>query len=177
MQDSTSSLVRRLVPQPLTATAFAPFGVVVELPEPQAGIAQRAINSGTTQRHDLLPDMQLTAEGGVPMLAIFRAQPRSFPMPITEMERHALGSQTFIPLGGHRFVVVVAPVGKAPQAGDLRAFITNGHQGITLAPGVWHHPLMAVEGGDFDVIERAAAQVDCDIVAVSPAAEVGGIGR
>ncbi|WP_338138203.1 ureidoglycolate lyase [Comamonas aquatica] len=38
-----------------------------------------------------------------------------------------------------------------------------------LAPGTWHHALLAVEGGDFVVIERRAAQVDCDICAVEMA--------
>lgn len=42
------------------------------------------------------------------MLALFRAQARTFPLNIGEMERHTLGSQTFIPLGTQRFVLVVA---------------------------------------------------------------------
>ena len=97
------------------------------------------------------------------MLALFSAQARRFPLDVTELERHALGSQTFVPLGTQRFVVVVARPGPAPQADDLQAFVTDGRQGVVLAPGTWHHALLAVEGGDFVVVERRAAVVDCDV--------------
>lgn len=147
--------------QPLTPQAFAPFGTVIAIDGQANDVPQRSINGGTTQRFDLLADMQLTADGGVPALAIFRAQARQFPLPITELERHAQGSQTFVPLGTQRFVVVVASAGEVPQAQDLHVFITNGHQGVVLAPGTWHHALLAVEDGDFVVVERIAREVDC----------------
>lgn len=149
-----------LVAQPLTSTAFAPFGTVIEAPADGG----RLINIGNARRFDLLGDLQLDADGGRPMLALFRAQARSFPHEVSEMERHALGSQTFVPLGERRFVIVVARAGDAPaSASDLAAFITDGHQGVVLAPGTWHHALLAVDAGDFVVIERAAGAVDCDV--------------
>ena len=158
--NAESPIAAPLVAQPLTSTAFAPFGTVIEAP---AG-GGRLINSGNARRFDLLGDLQLDADGGRPMLALFRAQARSFPHEVTEMERHALGSQTFVPLGERRFVIVVARAGDAPaSASDLAAFITDGHQGVVLAPGTWHHALLAVDAGDFVVIERAADAVDCDV--------------
>jgi ureidoglycolate lyase len=147
-----------LVPQPLTPDAFATYGSVVQVP---AGAEGHAINGGTSERFDLISDLQLDADGGRPMLAIFRAQARRFPHAVDEMERHALGSQTFVPLGERRFVIVVAPAGAAPSADTLAAFITDGCQGVALAPGTWHHALLAVDAGDFVVLERAAAAVDC----------------
>ncbi|WP_338138195.1 ureidoglycolate lyase [Comamonas aquatica] len=75
------------------------------------------INGGNAMRHELLADLQLTAEGGVPMLVLFSAQARQFPLDVTELERHALGSQTFVPLGTQRFVVVVARPGRPPPGG------------------------------------------------------------
>ena len=153
----------RLVPQALTPAAFAPFGTVLAVEGQPDALPQRSINSGNAQRYDLLADLQLTAAGGVPTVALFRAQARQFPLPITEMERHALGSQTFVPLGTQRCVVVVARGGEAPQAQDLQAFVTNGCQGVVLAPGTWHHALLAVEGGDFVVVERRATEVDCEV--------------
>ena len=147
-----------LHPSPLTAQAFAPFGVVIQHP----GGPGHAINGGSAQRFDLSPDLQLQAADGKAALALFRAQARSFPHRVTTLERHALGSQSFIPLGQRRFVMVVAPVGDAPRVEDVRAFITDGAQGVVLAPGVWHHALLAVDAGDFAVIERAAQAVDCD---------------
>lgn len=155
-----------LTPLPLTPERFAPFGHVVAVDGQTPHITAWPINDGNAMRHELLTDLQVTAEGGVPMLAIFRAQARQFPLRVTDMERHRLGSQTFIPLGTQRFVVVVARAGSAPQAGDLHAFITDGCQGVVLAPGTWHHALLAVEGGDFAVIERKAAEVDCEVCRV-----------
>jgi len=143
---------------PLTAAGFAPFGTVIEAP-PLGGCP---INDGTAQRFELLADLQLTAAGGRPVLSLSRAQPRSFPFSLVEMERHALGSQSFVPLGRRRFVVVVARAGLPPQAAELQAFVTDGLQGVTLAPGTWHHGLLAVDRGDFVVIERRADSADCD---------------
>ncbi len=144
--------------RPLTALAFARYGTVVEAP---AGTGV-AINAGTTERFELVADLQLAAAGGRATLALFRSQARRFPQPLRELERHALGSQTFIPLGQHRFVLVVAPADGTPAAAVLEAFMTDGTQGAVLAPGTWHHSLLAVEGGDFAVIERVAMSVDCD---------------
>ena len=150
-----------LVAQPLTSKTFAPYGTVIAAPAGEG----RPINGGNAQRFDLVDDLQLGASGGRPMLALFRAQARRFPHEVTEMERHALGSQTFVPLGERRFVIVVAPAGEAPTAaGMLAAFVTDGRQGVVLAPGTWHHALLAVDAGDFVVIERAAGvEVDCDV--------------
>lgn len=158
----------RLVAQPLSAEGFAPYGSVVAAPDG----AGRWINGGTTERFDLVDDLHLGADGGRPMLALFRAQARRFPHAVQALERHALGSQTFVPLGERRFVIVVAAAGDAPQAHQLAAFVTDGRQGVTLAPGTWHHALLAVDAGDFVVVERAAASVDCDVCELSAPASV-----
>ncbi len=157
-----------LVPQPLTAAAFAPYGRVLQVPADGAG--GQPINAGTTQRFELLAEAQLTAEAGRPVLSISRAQARQLPMALVEMERHALGSQSFVPLGAaRRLVLVVAPPGPAPRGwSDLAAFVSDGAQGVWLAPGTWHHPLLALDAGDFLVVERRGATVDCDVVALQP---------
>lgn len=148
-----------LIAQALSAEAFAPYGTVVGGPAAGPG---RWINGGTTERFDLVDDLALHAHGGRPTLALYRAQARRFPHPVQDLERHALGSQTFLPLGARRFVLVVARPGAAPGARDLAAFATNGHQGVCLTPGTWHHALLAVDAGDFAVVERRAAAIDCD---------------
>lgn len=168
MNDESPAAALR-VAQPLTSKAFAPYGTVIGVPAGEG----RPINGGNARRFDLLGDLQLHADGGRPMLALFRAQARSFPHEVTEMERHALGSQTFVPLGERRFVIVVARAGDAPVSHrDLAAFVTDGHQGVVLAPGTWHHALLAVDAGDFVVIERAAAAVDCDVCRLQEPARV-----
>ncbi|MGI4779668.1 MAG: ureidoglycolate lyase [Janthinobacterium lividum] len=151
---------------PLTPEAFAPYGTVAGWASAVDG-AGRFINAGTTERFDLIDDLKLDAEGGRAMLAMFRAQARRFPHALVELERHLLGSQTFVPLGARRFVIVVAPAGAAPTARTLAAFVTDGSQGITLSTGTWHHALLAVDGGDFVVVERAGERIDCDTAVLS----------
>ncbi len=152
----------RLIAQPLRAADFAPFGTVIAAD----GLAGRPINGGTTQRFDVLPDLQLTLGGGRPLLALYRASARSFPLPLVEFERHARGSQAFVPLAGARFVVVVARADAPLSAGALRAFAVAGTQGVVLAPGTWHHALLARDAGDFVVLERGALAgepEDCEV--------------
>ena len=147
--------MRTLIAQPLTAAAFAPFGTVVAWP----GDPGRAINQGTSRRADLDRALHLDAQGDRPLLAIYRAEARAFPFEAVTLERHRYGSQTFIPLGSARFVILVAPAGAAPTAASLCAFISDGRQGVSLAPGTWHHGLLAVDAAGFAVIERAAGHL------------------
>lgn len=154
--------MQRLLAQPLLAADFAPFGTVIAAD----GLAGRPINGGTTQRFDVLPDLQLTLGGGRPLLALYRAAARSFPLPLVEFERHARGSQAFVPLAGARFVVVVARADAPLSAESLRAFAVAGTQGVVLAPGTWHHALLARDAGDFVVLERGAPAgepEDCEV--------------
>ena len=49
------------------------------------------------------------------------------------------------------------------EAEDLRAFVTNGRQGINYHRGTWHMPLIALEAGqEFLVIDRAGDSPNCD---------------
>lgn len=156
----TRAAARRLVVQPLAAAAFAPFGTVLVVPPGQRG---RAINGGTAQRFDLVDDLALSADGGRAQLALFRAEPRRFPFTATELECHRLGTQTFVPLTGARYVLLAAPPGLRPDESRLAAFFSDGRQGVTLARGAWHHALLAMDAGDFLVIERAGSVPDCDV--------------
>jgi ureidoglycolate lyase len=65
-------------------------------------------------------------------------------------------------------VLVVARAGPAPtDAAQLAAFVTDGTQGVWLAPGTWHHALLALDAGDFLVIERRGELPDCDTVTLA----------
>lgn len=156
-----------LQPQPLTAAAFASYGRVLQAPAGALAEAE-TINAGTAQRLELVPDARLGAGADRPVIALMRAQARTLPMPLTELERHRLGSQSFVPLGApRRFVVVVARPGPAPtEASHLVAFVSDGTQGVWLAPGTWHHALLALDAGDFLVVERRGELPDCDVVAL-----------
>lgn len=155
---------RLLQPQPLTAAAFAPFGDVVEA-GPQA--RQFAINGGNTTRyHDL---MRIdVADGGHPIVSLFRGQPRVLPFRIAMLERHPLGSQAFVPLHGRPYLVVVAPPGPVPDEQALQLFVARGDQGVNYARGVWHHPLLALQAvSDFLVIDYAGPGPNCDEVTLA----------
>jgi len=150
-----------LNPQPLTPEGFAPYGEVLT----SAGRAGRPINAGSSLRVDLA-DPDLLADGGHPSLSVFRASAARLPCPARVLERHRLGTQTFVPLAGTPYIVVVALGGDAPRADTLAAFLADGTSGITLARGVWHHPLLALADGEFVVLERRGREVDCELAQV-----------
>jgi ureidoglycolate lyase len=158
-----------LIPQALTDAAFAPYGRVLQVPADGRG--GQAINDGTSQRFELVADALLTADGGRPVISISRALARQLPMELVGMERHRLGSQSFVPLGAaRRFVLVVAraDVPAEALAEHLQAFVTDGSQGVMLAPGTWHHGLLALDAGDYLVLERRGDAVDCDLADLAP---------
>lgn len=152
--------------EPLTRSAFAPFGEVIEASD---ALRHYPINAGTTERYHDLARLEAGAEGRL-IVSIFRAQPRALPFAVTMMERHPLSSQAFVPLSGRAYLVVVAPPGAAPTAQTLRLFRAGAGQGINYAPGVWHHPLLALEAvSDFLVLDRSGPGSNCDEVTLHPA--------
>ena len=86
------------------------------------------------------------------------------PLKLTMVERHPLGSQAFVPLKPCKMVVVVAPPGEDVTAGDLRAFVTNGRQGVNYHRGTWHMPLIAFEAGqEFLIVDRGGSEPNCEM--------------
>jgi ureidoglycolate lyase len=151
--------------EPLTASAFAPFGDVID-----AASAQKAyeINQGyTTRFHDLAKIDVHDGDGDV-CVNIFRSTPMRAPITIRLMERHPLGSQAFIPLSGRPFLVVVAPPGQF-ELGRIRAFLAGADQGVNYAKGVWHHFSLALEAeSDFLVIDRRGPGDNLDEITFKP---------
>lgn len=117
----------------------------------------RPVNGGTSRRVDGLTGLDLTASSGAPCLAVFQARARAPAGPWRVLERHRLGTQTFLPLRGVRMLVLVALGDAAPDEATLKAFLVGGGQGITLRAGVWHHGLIALDAGDFVVLKLGRA--------------------
>lgn len=124
-----------LRPRPLTADAFAPFGSLAPAPAP-----------GT--RTEVGPARNLR-DTTVACLRWTLARPGALPLRVGTMERHRFSSQSFIPLGPARWLVLTAPHASAggPDMAHARAFIADGTLAVTYAPDVWHHPLTALDGG------------------------------
>ena len=131
-----------LTVEPLTREAFAPFGEVVEASD---AVRHFTINAGNTERYHDLANIEPGPDGRV-IVSIFRGQPRSLPFTVQMMERHPLASQAFVPMSGKPYLVVVAPAGAPPGVEDLKVFLARGDQGVNYATGVWHHPLLALDG-------------------------------
>ena len=148
-----------LKPQPLTSERFAPYGDVIESVIDQAA----AMNAERFERFDDLCGIDMQ-DGGRVSVSIARCRvATSLPLRIDMVERHPLGSQAFVPLTPCRMVIVVAPPGESVTAGDLRAFVTNGRQGINYHRGTWHMPLIAFDTGrEFLIIDRLGDVPNCD---------------
>lgn len=157
--------MRALPLRPMAAADFAPYGWLA----PAEGAAGRPINEGSSLRIEGGGELQLTADGGAPCLAVFRASPRDPRGPWQLLERHRLGTQTFVPMGGAAYVVLVALGNAAPDESTLAAFAVSGGQAVTLRAGTWHHGLIAPQGGEFVVIERRGAELDCDVARLGTA--------
>jgi ureidoglycolate lyase len=133
--------------EPLTASAFASFGDVLD-----ASGDFRLINAGLCKRHHDRARLDVgDARAGI---SIFNAEPRALPYSFDLIERHPEGSQAFIPMTQHPFLVIVA---EDPSA-KPRAFLSNGAQGINLHRGTWHGVLTPLHApGLFAVVDRIGA--------------------
>ncbi len=160
---SHSVTERALLATAINREDFSPYGWLIDARHVDSQSAGRLINGGSSQRIDDMTEFAFDAEGGKPCLAIFKAAARDPAELWQELERHCLGTQTFIPLNGARYVVLVALGGAQPDMETLKAFVVEGHQGVTLRAGTWHHGLLALEAGDFVVLERSAAVPDCEL--------------
>ncbi|XXY18608.1 ureidoglycolate lyase [Sorangium sp. So ce216] len=135
----------RIAAQPLSPAAYAPYGdVIMASPHGQAG---KPANQGTARRFDHLAGIEDLRPGRAALnVSVFRCAPRSsFPLPIALLEKHPGSTQAFVPMTARRYLVVVALGGDRPDLGTLAAFIAQGAQGITYRPGVWHHPMIALD--------------------------------
>ncbi|MBC6436681.1 MAG: ureidoglycolate lyase [Rhodobacteraceae bacterium] len=133
---------------PLTAGAFAPFGEVLEA----AGTPDLLINQGKCARYHDRANLHFS--DGRAGLSLFKAAPRSLPYRLEMLERHPLGSQAFLPMTEHPFLVIVAP-DRGGCPGTPRAFLTAPCQGVNFAHGTWHGVLTPLHApGLFAVVDR-----------------------
>lgn len=165
----TLSLNKTLKVEPLTPEAFKPFGDLIDKDNSEFFM----INNGSTRRYHRMADVDVADNGGEPIISIFQATPLQYPLSIKMMERHPLGSQAFVPLLGNPYLILVAPKADTPEPDAIRAFISNGKQGVNYHKGVWHHPVLALKEEDqFLVVDRAGPGNNCDEVYFSDKVQV-----
>jgi ureidoglycolate lyase len=144
--------------EPLTSQAFAPFGDVVE----SEGRDYFPINNGMADRYHALADVELSGERSRAVISLVASRRFDMPRRVDHLEYHPLGSQAFLPLDASPFIVVVCPVAAEPDLGQLRAFVTNGKQGINYRLGTWHHVLLTpYEAMRFICVDRAGPGDNC----------------
>lgn len=151
-------MTRVITARPLTREAFAPFGDVLDTDWPN----HFPINGGMTERfHDLT---KVEAEGlnARVVISIFKGTPYAFPLRLTMVERHPLGSQAFMPLSPSPFLVVVCPDGP-DGPGEPHAFVTAPGQGVNYPRGRWHAVLTPIGAPqDFLVVDRGGDGINLE---------------
>lgn len=152
---------RMLRAQPLTPEAFAPYGDVISYPV-ATGRAYFEQALGNLREH-ATPSLSTTLRP--PMASSQR-------LSVELLERHEYSSQTFLPLGDVKWLIVVCPhhPDGGPDSERSVAFIANGRQGVTYRPDTWHHGLTVLEGtGQFAVFMwRDGTQGDEEFVKIKP---------
>ncbi|GHD57169.1 ureidoglycolate lyase [Thalassobaculum fulvum] len=125
----------RLVAEPITEAAFAPFGQLLALPTEAGRVDYSAFAENLRPgKASVCFRTSLTA-------------PSSLPLKTRVMERHAFSSQAFLPVDVARYVVMVAPdaADGGPDLSGARLFLVDGRTGINYRAGVWHHPMTVLD--------------------------------
>jgi len=149
---------RMLAVRPLTADAFAPFGQVIET----SGAHHYSINAGMTERYHDLARIELAGDNPRPLISIFVGQPYALPLSVGLVERHPLGSQAFVPLGGCEWLVIVAPDENGTPGSPL-VFRPRYGQGVNIARNTWHGVLTPLEApANFIVVDRGGDGVNLE---------------
>lgn len=148
--------------EPLTATAFAPYGEVIAIDNAAKCLS---INAGYTERYHALASVESGGGGNIAgrtAISIFRSTPLALPLHLTRVERHPHGSQAFYPLSGSPYLVLVAAPGDFDPA-TLRLFLARADQGVNYRAGTWHHFCLALDKvSDFLVVDRVDGGPNCD---------------
>jgi ureidoglycolate lyase len=152
--------------RPLDADAYALYGhVLMASPRGEPG---KEANQGTARRYDhLAPIVDLRPGRAALNVSVFRCAPRVIPpFTVSLLEKHPASTQVFIPMNAQRYLVIVALGGDRPDLSTLAAFVATGTQGVSYLPGVWHHPMIALDSTiDFTcLVWEDGSKEDCTVV-------------
>lgn len=145
----------RVIPKPLTAKAFAPYGQVIPLgPLGQANSTRYAANVANKRTNAKLN------------VSISQQVPVILPLTVRAMEKHPHSAQTFVPTEMKRYLILVCPADRDgnPNIKKLEAFVSDGSQGINYHPDTWHHPFTVLDEPGECVVLRFDMDDDEDTV-------------
>lgn len=144
---------RIITTRPLTREAFAPFGEVLDT----TGDRHFPINGGKCERFHDLATVEAVGPDARVLISLFKGTPYDFPLKLTMVERHPLGSQAFMPLSPAPFLVVVCHDGPDGPA-EPHAFVTAPGQGVNYPRNLWHGVLTPIGAPqDFLVVDRGGS--------------------
>eukprot|EP01117_Protostelium_nocturnum_P002308 TRINITY_DN12971_c0_g1_i1.p1 TRINITY_DN12971_c0_g1~~TRINITY_DN12971_c0_g1_i1.p1 ORF type:complete len:173 (+),score=47.64 TRINITY_DN12971_c0_g1_i1:112-630(+) len=135
-------MMKTVQAKPLTKEEYLPYGNVVQSNTEAKTIA----NQGTAQRFNWIGELVNKRDNAKANLCVFRCKPRELPFDVKLLEKHPLSTQMFIPMNAKsRYLVVVSLGGDQPDLSTLKVFVASSVQGITYYPGIWHHPMIALD--------------------------------
>ena len=121
--------IRKIKPKLLTSENFKIYGEVI------APIGDfKIVNQGNSKKWNNLVELDMFQNRGKVNLGILRTKNIEFSF--NQMERHFFTSQIFIPLGGKRSLVAVAPSSEKRPDPNKVSFYRK----------TWHHTLFPLEG-------------------------------
>ncbi|MEN7341385.1 MAG: ureidoglycolate lyase [Pseudomonadota bacterium] len=151
--------MRTIALEDIDISAFAPFGELIDFDPDRS----EKMNASRFDRYTGLATIDV--DGGCPKInvSLMRCTVTSgLPYRIEMLERHPKGSQAFMPITGHDYVVAVAPAADAPDVSALRAFRVRGNQGINLKRGIWHLPMLGFVRHQSFLIVDHGGEDNCD---------------
>jgi ureidoglycolate lyase len=121
------------------------------------------INAGRADRFDALATVDCGGTDKTPVISLVYSREYDLPKTVTFLERHPFGSQAFLPRNDTPFAVVVAAPGDTVDDSTLKAFVTNGRQGINYHRNTWHHVMLTAFGSvEFIVVDRSDPASNCE---------------
>ena len=151
--------MKTLIVEPLSQAAFARFGDVLDTGRDDH--PAYPINDGFTQRHHALSSVEAKGDGVI--ISIFETSSFGLPLTVKMLERHPFGSQSFQPLSGEAYLVLVGDPVESLKPENLHLFLATKDQGVNYRKNTWHHPVLGLHKVcDFLVVDRLGDGRNCE---------------
>jgi len=132
--------------------------------------ASQPMNQGMAERFHALARVELYGSHAGAVISLINSRRYDLPHKVSLVERHPLGSQAFFPLDSTPFIVIVASVSDEFDPAQLRAFKTNGSQGVNYRAGLWHTPLFTpFDEMTFICVDREGEGNNCEEITLREA--------